>query len=199
MILFSVDESGKSIVSLEGKSGKTISIGCHFPPKFPNSGTPSKSPSIDWRATLMKNKTKAAAAVPEWLFHFLWEKSDYSNYPTMGYLSIYRFSVYFVAIIFINSHPPDIAKSINYRVRLWSSKSFAMMDFRHSLPWRSSTSPTNMPHFIQPWLGARDFANRRTAAMTAEYTTHIRIGRHFLLNFTPHSWAWAGAWGRFPL
>ena len=39
MIIFSVDESGKSIVSLEGKSGKTISIGCRFPPKFPNSGT----------------------------------------------------------------------------------------------------------------------------------------------------------------
>ena len=37
--VFSVDESGKSIVSLEGKSGKTISIGCRFPPKFPNSGT----------------------------------------------------------------------------------------------------------------------------------------------------------------
>ena len=39
MIIFSVDESGKTIVSLEGKSGKTISIGCRFPPKFPNSGT----------------------------------------------------------------------------------------------------------------------------------------------------------------
>ena len=39
MMIFSVDESGKSIVNLEGKSGKTISIGCRFPPKFANSGT----------------------------------------------------------------------------------------------------------------------------------------------------------------
>ena len=39
MIIFSVDESGKYIVKLEGKSGKTISIGCCFPPKFANSGT----------------------------------------------------------------------------------------------------------------------------------------------------------------
>ena len=39
MIIFSVDESGKSIVNLEGKSGKTISIGCRFPPKFANSGS----------------------------------------------------------------------------------------------------------------------------------------------------------------
>ena len=34
----SVDESGKSIVSLDEKSGKTMSIGCCFPPKFDNSG-----------------------------------------------------------------------------------------------------------------------------------------------------------------
>ena len=39
MVIFSVDESGKSIVKFEGKSGKTISIGCCFPPKFTNSGT----------------------------------------------------------------------------------------------------------------------------------------------------------------
>ena len=39
MIIFSVDENGKSIVNLEGKSGKIISIGCCFPPKFANSGT----------------------------------------------------------------------------------------------------------------------------------------------------------------
>ena len=39
MIIFSVDESGKSIVNLEGKSGKIQSIGCCFPPKFANSGT----------------------------------------------------------------------------------------------------------------------------------------------------------------
>ena len=31
-------ESGKSIMKLEGKSGKIISMGC-FPPKFANSGT----------------------------------------------------------------------------------------------------------------------------------------------------------------
>ena len=35
----SADESGKSIANLEGKSGKIISIGCCFPPKFANSGT----------------------------------------------------------------------------------------------------------------------------------------------------------------
>ena len=39
MMIFSVDKSGKSRVNLEGKSGKTISIGCCFPPKFANSGT----------------------------------------------------------------------------------------------------------------------------------------------------------------
>ena len=39
MIIFSVDESGKSIVKLEGKSGKIIAIGCCFPPEFANSGT----------------------------------------------------------------------------------------------------------------------------------------------------------------
>ena len=37
--IFSVDESGKSIENLKGKSGKTISIGCLFPPKFANSGS----------------------------------------------------------------------------------------------------------------------------------------------------------------
>ena len=31
MNIFSVDESGKYVVNLEGKSGKTISIGCRFP------------------------------------------------------------------------------------------------------------------------------------------------------------------------
>ena len=36
---FSVDESGKSVVKLDGKSGKIISVGCCFPPKFTNSGT----------------------------------------------------------------------------------------------------------------------------------------------------------------
>ena len=39
MMIFSVDESGKFIVNLEGNSGKTISVGCRFPPKFANSGT----------------------------------------------------------------------------------------------------------------------------------------------------------------
>ena len=39
MIIFSVGESGKAIVNFEGKSGKTISIGCCFPPKFVDSGT----------------------------------------------------------------------------------------------------------------------------------------------------------------
>ena len=42
MALFSVDETLRVenfIVKLEGKSGKIISIGCWFPPKFTNSGT----------------------------------------------------------------------------------------------------------------------------------------------------------------
>ena len=39
MIICSVDESGKSVVKLEGKSGKIISVGCCFSPKFANSGT----------------------------------------------------------------------------------------------------------------------------------------------------------------
>ena len=39
MIIFSVDERGKSVVKLEGKSGKIISVGCCFPPKFADSGT----------------------------------------------------------------------------------------------------------------------------------------------------------------
>ena len=39
MIIFSVDESGKSVVKLGGKSGKIISVLCCFPPKFANSGT----------------------------------------------------------------------------------------------------------------------------------------------------------------
>ena len=39
MMLFSVDESRKSVVKLKGKSGKIISVGCCFPPKFANSGT----------------------------------------------------------------------------------------------------------------------------------------------------------------
>ena len=34
-----VDESGKSIVNLEWKSGKIMFKGCYFPPKFANSGT----------------------------------------------------------------------------------------------------------------------------------------------------------------
>ena len=38
-IPFLVDKSGKSIVKLEEMSGKTISIGCCFPPEFANSGT----------------------------------------------------------------------------------------------------------------------------------------------------------------
>ena len=39
IIIFSVDESGKSLVKLEGESGKTISVGHCFPPKSANSGT----------------------------------------------------------------------------------------------------------------------------------------------------------------
>ena len=39
MIIFSVDESGKSVVKLEGKSGEIIYVGCCFPPKLANSGT----------------------------------------------------------------------------------------------------------------------------------------------------------------
>ena len=39
MIIFSVDESGKSVVKLKGKSEKIISVRCCFPPKFANSRT----------------------------------------------------------------------------------------------------------------------------------------------------------------
>ena len=46
MIIFSVDESGKSVVKLEGKSGKIASVGCCFPPKFANSGTLFESESV---------------------------------------------------------------------------------------------------------------------------------------------------------
>ena len=43
MIVFSMDESVKSIVKLEGKSGKTLSIGCCSPPKLANSRTLDES------------------------------------------------------------------------------------------------------------------------------------------------------------
>ena len=39
IIAFLVDKSGSSIVKLEEMSGKTIPIGCCFPPKFANSET----------------------------------------------------------------------------------------------------------------------------------------------------------------
>ena len=39
IIIFSVGESEKSIVNLEGKNEKNISIKRCFPPKFANSGT----------------------------------------------------------------------------------------------------------------------------------------------------------------
>ena len=87
MMIFSVDESGKSIVNLDGKSGKTISIGCRFPPKFANSQPDSlltathslrSSPSGSWTASRRLPEPSVAAAcfiksywwVPSAMFFF---------------------------------------------------------------------------------------------------------------------------------